>query len=118
MAENWKQIHAFYSTLADTDARFAPMARLAAQIHASPYAQLFPWTSMHDLCLAQAPHDWMDRGPFLRISPLFDGRIEFRYFDTHVKSRQWFRIIDEDAAFERLERFLQQLKWFAIAKAD
>ena len=73
---------------------------------------------MHDLCITQTsasyPHEW----PYLRVSPLFDGRIEFRYMDAAIEHKQWSRIVAGDAAFERLERFFQQLKWFPIPKAN
>jgi hypothetical protein len=89
------------------------MLRLVEQIEASRYARgIYAVTSMHDLCITQQPSGGYLDGPYLRISPLFDGSIEFRYFDTHVRQRQWHRIVKENDAFARLERFFDQLHWF------
>jgi hypothetical protein len=115
---SWDEIKAFYESRVDAGLRLEAMVRLIDQITSSPYRSLYAWTSMHDLCITQTsapyPHEW----PYLRISPLFDGRVEFRYIDTHVEQKQWSRIVAEDAAFERLERFFQQLNWFPIPKAN
>ena len=88
------------------------MVALVEQIEASHYAKgLHGWTSMHDLCIAQTPGS-PQSGPYLRIAPRFDGKIEFRYIDTYRAERQWHRIVNEDEAFSRLERFFDQLHWF------
>ena len=50
--------------------------------------------------------------PYLRIAPQYNGRLEFRYIDTHIAARQWVRVIDEGHAFARLERFFDELRWF------
>jgi hypothetical protein len=82
------------------------MLRLVEQVEASQYARaLYAWTSMHDLCIVQ------NDGPYLRISPLFEGTIEFRYIDTPVFEKQWRRLVREDDAFQRLESFIDQLHW-------
>jgi hypothetical protein len=114
MGKDWTEIAAFYAHLAGVNPFFAPMARLAAQIEASSYRRLYGQTSMHDLCLAQGAHAWPDWEPYLRISPLDGGRIAFRYFDTYVTERQWSRIVEGDAAFARLKRFIEQLRWFPL----
>jgi hypothetical protein len=59
---------------------------------------------------AGARHDPYD-GPYLRISPRFDGTIEFRYIDTHIEDKQWRRVVNENDAFARLERFMGQVHW-------
>ncbi len=91
------------------------MLRLVEQIEASRYARgLYAWTSAVDLCIAQvpAPYD----GPYLHISVLHDGNIEFRYIDTAIEARQWHRVVAGEEAFSRLERFIEQLHWFARQK--
>jgi hypothetical protein len=50
-------------------------------------------------------------GPYLRISPRFDGTLELRYIDTHIEDKQWRRAVDQDHAFARLERFMEQVLW-------
>jgi hypothetical protein len=95
------------------------MVRLVEQIEASSYVTgVWAWTSVHDLCVAQMPvtHPF-HAGSYLRISPMFDGNIEFRYLDTYFKSRQWQRIVPEAEAFLRLERFFEQLNWFGRRSA-
>lgn len=94
------------------------MVKLTERIASSPYQKLHAWTSMHDLCLAQTPRSPVEFGPYLRISPLFDGHILFQYIDTYIESRQWTRTVEEDAAFSRLQHFLHQLRWFAPRKPD
>jgi len=118
MIEPWSEIESFYRELAQPGLRAADgMLRLVEQIGASPYAQaLNAWTSMLDLCIAQAPGGSPNSGPYLRISPRGDGTIEFRYLDTAIEARQWHRVVKEDDAFERLERFIDQLHWVAGEK--
>jgi len=48
-----------------------------------------------------------------QYGPRFDGTMEFRYVDTHIKDRQWFRVVKNDDAFPRLAGFLHQLHWFS-----
>jgi hypothetical protein len=63
------------------------MLHLTEQIEASRYAAgIFGETSMHDLCIMQTSGAFW-QGAYLRISPRFDGTIEFRYIDTHVVAR-------------------------------
>ena len=93
------------------------MLRLVKQIETSPYVRaLYAWTSMHDLCIVQVPCTYPYDGPYLCISPHFDGTIEFRYIDTNIESRQWHRVVKEEEAFQRLERFVDQLHWVAREK--
>jgi hypothetical protein len=94
------------------------MARLVDHILTSQYAKgLFAWTSMHDLCVAKMPATTRDPGPYLKISPLFDGNVDLRFIDTGIENRQWHRMVPEDEAFARLERFFDQLHWFGRQRA-
>ena len=71
---------------------------------------LFGWTSMHDLCVQQTdtpPY----AGPYLRLSPLPSGMVDFRYIDTAVADRQWQRTVAADAAAAQLSSFLDHLGW-------
>lgn len=114
MIKPWKDIAAFYRGLADAGMPIHGMLHLAEQIEASDYASgVFGETSMHDLCVTQTAEGGFPEGPYLRISPLLDGTIEFRHVDTHVPSRQWHRVVREDEAFARLVGFFAQLHWFA-----
>ncbi|WP_448114045.1 hypothetical protein [Mesorhizobium amorphae] len=77
-------------------------------------AALCGWTSMHDLCIQQSdvrPYS----GPYLRISPLRSGLVEFRYIDTAIANRQWQRVEPANRAVKRLQAFLEQLRWVAPA---
>lgn len=92
---------------------FQAMHQLVGEIESSRYKEgLFGWTSANDLCIVQTPVTYPYDGPYLRISPRANGQLEFRYIDTPLKDKQWHRIVDGSAGFDRLERFLEQLHWF------
>jgi hypothetical protein len=109
MIRPWSEIESFYRDLGTVA---QSMLRLVERIQASPYASmLHAWTSMMELCIVQVPGPRPYDGPFLRISPRPDGSIEFRYLDTGITARQWHRIVKAEDAFDRLERFMEQLHW-------
>jgi len=113
MTRSWSDIEARYRDTAALGPAFRAMLQLVQDIQRSRFAGgLHPWTSMHDLCIAQQPVAYPHDLPHLRIAPQSDGRIEFCYVDTAVRERQWHRIVAGDGAFDRLERFLEQLRWF------
>ena len=113
MTKPWKEIHDHYRGLVDAGLPFKCMSKLVGEIEASSYSQgLFAWTSMHDLCVVQTPVNYPYDGPYLRISPLTDGKLEFRYIDTYIKDKQWHRVVEGAEAFARLERFIKHLHWF------
>jgi hypothetical protein len=113
MIRSWSEIRKRYATVAPSSVALKAMLDLVDRIESSPYATgLFAWTSMHDLCIAQTPVTYPYNGPYLRISPRQNGQIEFRYFDTTVVEKQWYRMVDGDDAFVRLESFIKQLHWF------
>jgi hypothetical protein len=108
MTKPWADIEASYRGRDEV----AGMLRLVEQVRASPYEPaLHAWTSMHDLCIVQVPCTHPYDGPYLRVSPRFDGTIEFRYVDTYIENKQWHRVVNEHDAFQRLERFMQQVHW-------
>jgi hypothetical protein len=95
MNKSWNEVRGYYERLVAAGAPLNGMLRLLEQIEASRYARgIYAVTSMHELCITQQPS--VPDGPHLRISPLYDGSIEFRYFDTHVRQRQWHRIVKEN----------------------
>jgi hypothetical protein len=110
---SWSDIKTHYARSAEF-VELRSMVQLIEQIEASPYANgVWAWTSMYDLCVAQMPTSDVHPGPaHLRISPLFNGNIDFRYIDTYVKEKQWHRMVPAAEAFSRLERFFDQLNWF------
>jgi hypothetical protein len=111
--ESWSYIKQHYAPAAESALYLRNMVRLVEQIKASPYANgVWAWTSVWDMCVAQMPAGDPYSGAYLRISPLFDGNIDFRYIDTAVKARQWHRVVSGAEAFSRLERFFDQLNWF------
>jgi hypothetical protein len=67
--------------------------------------------SMFDLLVSQTPDP--RNGPHLRISPIDKNRLEFRYLDTAIESRQWHRTVPASEAIPRFENFLKQLHWFS-----
>jgi hypothetical protein len=105
----WGDIGGHYGALG---ASGEGMLRFVEAIRSSPYAStLYAWTSVNDLCIAQVPGSHPYNSPYLRVSPVGDGTIEFRYVDTNFVSKQWHRRVNDDDAFRRLELFLDQLHW-------
>jgi hypothetical protein len=96
MTQPWGSIRARYSQSVAGGLRLSAMVRLTEQIEGCKLRALFGWTSMHDLCIVQTPVSYPYDGPYLRISPLFNGTLEFRYIDTYVRERQWRRVVNED----------------------
>jgi hypothetical protein len=112
MVQAWDKIRRRYAECAHLGPAFAGMLSLVEQIESSQCAELlYAWTSMFDLCIVQTPVVYPYNGPYLRISPLPDGRLEFRYLDTFIENRQWHRIVDSADGFARLESFIKQLHW-------
>lgn len=114
MIRPWTEIRAFYQDLVDRGFSLQGMVRLVEQIEKSHYAQgIHGATSVHDLRIVQFAKDIRPDDAYLRVSPRFDGTIEFRYVDTYIKDKQWFRVVNDDDAFARLVGFLGQLHWFS-----
>jgi len=89
------------------------VGRLAMTIADGPLSSaLFGWTSMFDLCIQQTDAPPCS-GPYLKVSPLPLGSVEFRYIDTAVQTRQWHREVPPDAVTARFRAFLEQLHWIA-----
>jgi hypothetical protein len=116
MVRSWSDLKRHYGNCADSWSELGAMIQLIEEIESSPYSQgIWAWTSMWDLCVAQMPVTHPLRaGPYLRISPLRDGNIDFRYVDTAIKDRQWHRVVPAAEAFRKLERFFHQLHWFGL----
>jgi hypothetical protein len=117
MTRPWADIEDYYRQLAERSAPAKGMLRLVERIRSSTYVRaLFAWTSIPDLCIVQVPCTYPYDGPFLRISPQSDGSIAFRFIDTPFESKQWHRVVIEEDAFRRLERFIDQLHWVVREK--
>ena len=114
MIKPWEDIRDYFGKLSRLGASFEAMANLAREIELSRYKEgIFGWTSMHDLCIVQTHVTYPHYRPFLKISPIADGQLEFRYIDSYDEKKQWHRVVDGAEGFRRLERFLEQLHWFA-----
>jgi hypothetical protein len=87
--------------------------QLAVTVADGPLSsKLFGWVSMFELCIQQTdaiPYS----GPYLRVSPLASGAVEFRYFDTAIPARQWHREVPPEATVPPFEAFVDQLHWIA-----
>ena len=123
MTRPWKSIRKRYADItaaqheADSVLYFKAMLNLVTAIEQSRYATgLHGWTSMHDLYIDQTPVNYPYDGPRLKISPLHEGKLEFRYIDTPLEAKQWHRVVDQSEGFARLEKFLKQLHWFTTVK--
>ncbi len=112
MTRAWPDIQRTYEEFVGYGLGLQAMVRLTEQIQQSHLKSLFGWTSMHDLCIVQKEAEYPYDGPFLRISPRFDGNLDFRYCDTPRRELQWHRVVPEANAFDRLVRFADELHWF------
>jgi hypothetical protein len=113
MIRSWNEIRAYYADHPAVDRSLQGMLKIVSEINSSRYKDgLFAWTSANDLCIAQIPVSYPYNGPYLRISPIANGQLEFRYIDTPLEDKQWRRIVDGEDGFARLERFMEQLPWF------
>jgi hypothetical protein len=110
--QSWGEIKDRYLEVKASAPWANDMIALVDHIASSQFAiGLFPWTSMFDLCIAQSSSSYSDSVPFLRISPTRDGKIEFRYFDTFIRERQWSRVVESQYAKEQFDKFVEQLHW-------
>ena len=116
MTKPWVRIRSFYEELPRGVPALDSMRNLVEEIVKSRYvSDIYAYTSMQDLCIVQTEVAYPYDGPRLVISPLGDGRVEFRYIDTYIKAKQWHRTVDGKDAFARLEKFFSQLHWFSPA---
>ena len=113
MIKSWVCIEKYFSELAQEHDKFLSMLELVQKINESEYVSgLYAWTSIYDLCVVQTKVSYPNYEPYLRISPIFDGSIEFSYIDTHNKEKQWSRTTSGSDAFQWLISFVNQLHWF------
>ena len=113
MTRPWDEILDYYQKLVNAGVPVQSMLTLVARIHSSSYSEgLFAWTSMCNLCIVQTPVNHPNHGPYLRITPLANDRLEFRYLDTEIEANQWYRLVPGEEGFARLESFIEQLHWF------
>ena len=113
MTKPWPEIHAHYVGHERDWRSIRALATLAQRISEGPLSGgLFAWTSMFDLCIVQTEVTYPYNGPLLRLSPVSEDQLEFRYEDTWDKAKQWHRTIDAEDAMPQLLRFLDQLRWF------
>jgi hypothetical protein len=114
--QTWQKVTKFYRDITEKNTFFRPMLELAEQIAASKYASgLYPWTSMHTLCISQTPEADSDK-EVLRISlDPQDGVLVYDFQETGStlpKYQHWTRRCSPDEGFSRFERFIQLKKWF------
>lgn len=87
--------------------------KLAVTIAEGPLSSKpFGWVSMFELCIQQTdaiPYS----GPYVRVSHLASGAVEFRYFDTAIPAKQWHREVPPESTIPRFEAFIDQLHWVA-----
>jgi hypothetical protein len=114
MIRPWPEIREFYADFPAEILSSRMMLRLVEQILASRYATgIFGWTSHFDLKISQHVNViHTDSYPYLHISVLHNGMLEFRYIDTPITELQWNRVVPEARAFAQLEHFFRQLHWF------
>jgi hypothetical protein len=114
--QSWPKVTKSYRDITEKNSFFRPMMELAEQISASKYASgLYPWTSVHTLCISQTPEADSDK-EVLRISlDPRDGVLVYDFQETGStlpKYQHWIRRCSPDEGFSRFERFVQLKKWF------
>jgi hypothetical protein len=121
MTKPWGDIKLFYQDLVDRGWSLQGMVQLIEQIDMSRYAAgIHGETSVYDLRVVQREGTILSHDSYLRVSPLFDGTMELRYVDTHIKERQWSRVAKHEEAFSTVVEFLHELHWFGgdIAQSE
>jgi hypothetical protein len=121
MHKSWNDNVSFLRSLDLDHAEYASavggIAAVAAFIADAPLNWgLHGWTSMHDLCIQQTSATPFN-GPYLRLSPLQSGLVEFRFIDTGIKNRQWSRTVSPDQSVGRFQKLLKQLHWVTATHA-
>lgn len=113
LTKPWSAIARQYAESSTVDSSVAAICALVRHIEDSELSNgLFGWTSMFDLCITQTRVDHPYLGPYLRVKPLFNGQVEFRYLDTPDGAKQWHRTVPAEDSIPRLHSFLAQLHWF------
>jgi hypothetical protein len=118
--QSWQKVTKFYRDIAEKNSFFRPMTELAEQIAASKYASgLYPWTSMHTLCICQTPEADLNKEVLgISLDPR-DGALVFDFQGTGStlpKYQHWIRRCSADEGFSRFERFVGLKKWFVDYK--
>lgn len=89
------------------------VAALAETIANGPLSQnVVGWTSMHDLFI-QRVGDHPFVAPYLRVSPLSSGTVEFRMIDARLNEGQWRREVPAAETLARADAFLEEIGWRA-----
>jgi hypothetical protein len=110
MTRSWPNVKNFYQELASLalaeKLAIGGMLNLVGAVIRSRYiGALHAWTSMQALCIVQVPAAYPYDGPHLVITPLANGKLDFRYVDTPKPDQQWHRVADEQDGFKTLEKF-------------
>ncbi len=74
-------------------------------------AVVYGWSSMWDLCIVQNKVAYPYDGPYLKISPTSENELEFRYVDTNMEAKQWFRVYAAAEYEEAFNSFIEKLHW-------
>ena len=110
MTRPWQEIVKHYSDLKVQSRSIRALGDLASRVANSRYRSgLFAWTSMSSLCITQIEVSHPYDGPHLRLSPITDDRVEFRFVDTRERNHQWHREVAAEDAYDRLEKFLRSV---------
>jgi hypothetical protein len=113
LTKPWSAIAQQYAESSSLDSSVSAIAALVRHIEDSELSNgLFGWTSMFDLCITQTKVEHPHLGPYLRVKPTFDGKVEFRYIDTPDVTKQWHRTVPAEDTIQRLHGFLSHLHWF------
>jgi len=112
MIRPWSEIIERY-TNSDTESLKA-IGSLCESINAGPYGRsVHSFTSMGDLCICKTPNISKGAtGPILKFTAINEREVEYRYIDTFIEGRQWYRVVPSDQVTSQFYRFAEQLNWF------
>ena len=112
LIQPWSKIVAHYEECGGENQSIHALRDLSRKIASTSLSsRLYGWTSVLDLCIAQAEARYPYDGPRLVISPLPGNLVEFRYVDTYEKDKLWHRIVESTEVVSRFQAFLSQLRW-------
>lgn len=112
LPQTWDNVRERFRRLPEDSPLRRSMLKLIDHIAESDLGDsLYPWTSMFELRITQTRNHPFGNEPYLVISPFTDGRLEFRYVDTLVRSKQWVRVTKQDQPTSLFDKFIDQLHW-------
>lgn len=117
--QTWDDIRQRYEGLPSDNKIRTGMLNLVEHIARSAIGKsLYPWTNMFELRITQNGQSPFKDAPHLRITPLKNSTLEFRYVDTYILSRQWSRNVELTQLPEHFDKFVRQIRWHIMEQGQ